>query len=69
MEHEFDPLTLAYHELRSSLGLVVMQARAVAGETGEPETRRRCEAIAALAEQLVRTSSVLLRSEELAGAP
>lgn len=67
MDEQFDPLTLAYHELRSALGVVVMQARAVADETAEPETQRRCDGIARVGEQLLRTAAVVLAAAGTSG--
>ena len=52
-----DPLTMAYHELRAPLALVVTAARSAAGEAQEGELRLRCEMIVRAAERMLRTAS------------
>lgn len=52
-----DPLTLAYHELRSPLGLLVTSARAIADDAPDPVIRARVTVMARAAERLLRTAS------------
>lgn len=52
-----DPLTLAYHELRSPLGLLVMSAHAIADDAPDPVIRARVAVMARAAERLLRTAS------------
>lgn len=59
-----DPITLAYHELRAPLGLIVMQARQAAEEADELSVRVRCEAIARGAERMLRTASAVFAVEQ-----
>ena len=51
-----DPVALAYHELRSPLGLVATAARAVADDCTDDATRVRCEMIVRAAERMLRTA-------------
>lgn len=52
-----DAMTMAYHELRSPLGLVLTAARVAAEEAAADEDlRRRCETIARAAERMLRTA-------------
>jgi len=50
-----DPLTLAYHELRSPLGLVATAARSVAEESRDDALRARCEVIVRTVDRMLRT--------------
>lgn len=52
-----DPVALAYHEIRSPLGLVAMAARAAADDCTDEATRARCEMIVRAAERMLRTAS------------
>lgn len=51
-----DPVALAYHELRSPLGLVATAARAAADDCTDEATRARCEMIVRAAERMLRTA-------------
>ena len=53
---EHDPLTLAYHELRSPLGLLATAAQALAEEAQDDDQRRRCEVIVRAATRMLRTT-------------
>jgi signal transduction histidine kinase len=55
-----DPVALAYHELRSPLGLMVTAANALALEVPDETVQVRCEAIVRAAERMLRTASQLL---------
>lgn len=55
-----DPLTLAYHELRSPLGLLATAARAAAETANDDDLRRRCETMARAAERMLRTTERVL---------
>ena len=68
MDRRSDPLTVAYHELRSPLGLIVMQARAAAAEATEPGVRARCESIVRAAERMLRTAAEIFAAEQAAGS-
>ena len=52
----FDPLTLAYHELRSPLGLVATAARSAAEESQDDTLRARCEVIVRTVDRMLRTA-------------
>lgn len=52
-----DPLTLAYHELRSPLGLLVTSAHAIADDAPDPAIRARVAVMARAAERMLRTAS------------
>jgi len=51
-----DPLTLAYHELRSPLGFVATALRSVAEDSLDEGLRHRCDAIVRTVERMLRTS-------------
>lgn len=51
-----DPLTLAYHELRSPLGLLATAVRSVAEDSGDDALRGRCELIVRTVERMLRTT-------------
>ena len=55
-----DPLTLAYHELRSPLGLVATAARSLVEESADESLRRRCEVILRSVERMLRTTGSVL---------
>jgi signal transduction histidine kinase len=52
----FDPLTLAYHELRSPLGLVATAARSAAEESQDDALRARWEVIVRTVDRMLRTA-------------
>jgi signal transduction histidine kinase len=52
----YDPLTLAYHELRSPLGLVATAIRSVAEDSSDDVLRHRCEMIVRTVERMLRTT-------------
>lgn len=62
-------LTVAYHELRSPLALVITAARAAAAEARELAVQRRCEAIVRAAERMLATAERLLQGEAAGGLP
>ena len=51
---------MAYHELRSCLGLVATAARSVAEENVDERIRRRCDAIERATQRLLRTTHNVL---------
>lgn len=55
-----DPLTLAYHELRSPLGLVATMARSVAEESEDGALRQQCQTILRTVERMLRTTGQVL---------
>lgn len=55
-----DPVTLAYHELRSPLGLIATVARSAADECADETTRRRWETVTRAAERSLRTADQVL---------
>jgi len=55
-----DPVTLAYHELRSPLGLIATVARSAADECVDETTRRRWEVVTRAAERTLRTADQVL---------
>lgn len=59
-----DLLALAYHELRSPLGLVATAARSAAAEANDADLQQRCEVIVRAAERLLRTASEVLTLTE-----
>lgn len=59
-----DPVTIAYHELRSPLGLVATAARSVAADCADEELRARCLSIVRAAERMLRTAGRLLEVAE-----
>lgn len=68
MDAHLDPIALAYHELRSPLGLVLMNARIAADEAHDTVVRARCEAIVRVAERLLRVAGQVLELERDAAA-
>jgi signal transduction histidine kinase len=58
-----DPVTLAYHELRSPLGLILTQARLAEENASEPDVRASCNAIARAAERMLRTATAIFALE------
>lgn len=61
-----DPVTLAYHELRSPLGLMVSAARSAAEDCTDEELRSRCLSILRTAERMLRTTGQMLAVAEAA---
>lgn len=61
-----DPVTLAYHELRSPLGLMVAAARSAADECTDDELRSRCLSILRTAERMLRTTGQMLAVAQVA---
>ena len=59
-----DPVTLAYHELRSPLGLVITAANALAVESDDEAVHRRSDAIARAAGRMLRTANLVLLMSE-----
>lgn len=59
-----DPVTIAYHELRSPLGLVATAARSVAADCEDEMLRSRCLSIVRAAERMLRTAGRLLEVAE-----
>lgn len=59
-----DPVTIAYHELRSPLGLVATAARSVADDCEDEALRSRCLSIVRAAERMLRTAGRLLEVAE-----
>lgn len=55
-----DPVTLAYHELRSPLALVATMARSAAAECPDEFIRDRCLGIVRAAERMLRTARYLM---------
>ncbi len=55
-----DPPVLAYHELRSPLGLIATAARAAAESATDELTRDRCETIVRVADRLLRIAAQVL---------
>lgn len=55
-----DPIAMAYHELRSPLGLMVTAAHALALEVEDEAVQIRCDAIVRAAERMLRTASQVL---------
>lgn len=63
-----DAMTMAYHELRSPLGLVLTAARVAAEQAaGDDDLRRRCETIVRAAERMLRTAQQVFELSELPG--
>lgn len=54
IERDIDPATLAYHEIRSPLGLIVTSARLAAEDATDAVVRERCAAIERTGERLLR---------------
>lgn len=52
-----DPVTLAYHELRSPLALMATMARSAAEDCSDEELRSRCLSMVQTAERMLRTAS------------
>ncbi len=61
----FDPVTLAYHELRAPLGLMLTAAQSAVEDCEDATVRSRCEVIARTAERMLRTTHELLRINHL----
>lgn len=61
-----DPVTLAYHELRGPLGLMVSAARSAAEECDDEVMRSRCMSILRTAERMLRTASQMMAVAETA---
>jgi two-component system sensor histidine kinase QseC len=61
VQAQFDPVTLAYHELRAPLGLMLTAAQSAVEECEDLTIRRRCEVIARTAERMLRTAQEMLR--------
>lgn len=57
----FDPVTIAYHELRAPLGLMLTAAQSAVEDCEDATVRSRCEVIARTAERMLRTTQELLR--------
>ena len=55
-----DPVTIAYHELRSPLALMATMARVAAADCRDEELRARCESIVNAAERMLRTAGHLM---------
>ena len=51
-----DPVTMAYHELRSPLALVATAAQSVASDCRDDDLRSRCLSIVRAAERMLRTA-------------
>lgn len=63
-----DPFTLAYHELRAPLGLVVTAARTLADDSVDDVLKRRCEVIARTAERMLRTTMQVFDLARVSGS-
>lgn len=63
----YDPLTLAYHELRSPLGLVATAARSVAEDSSDDALRARCEMIVRTVERMLRTTQQVFGAAQAGG--
>jgi signal transduction histidine kinase len=61
-----DPLTLAYHELRSPLGLIATAARAAAEDPDPEQARHYCKVISRTADMVLRTTEQVLSLAEAA---
>jgi signal transduction histidine kinase len=61
VQAQFDPVTLAYHELRAPLGLMLTAAQSAVEECEDAFVRKRCEVIARTAERMLRTAQEMLR--------
>ena len=55
-----DAVSMAVHEIRGPLGLVVMAARAAAEESADPAVRERCQAISDIADRMLRVTSQIV---------
>lgn len=55
-----DPVTLAYHELRSPLALMATMARSAAEDCDDDALRARCLSIVRTAERMLRTTGEVL---------
>jgi len=55
-----DPVTLAYHELRSPLALMATMARSAAEDCDDDALRARCLSIVRTAERMLRTAGEVL---------
>ena len=64
-----DPVALAYHEIRSPLGLVAMAARAAADDCTDEATRARCEMIVRAAERMLRTAGQVFQLNRATAGP
>lgn len=63
-----DPVTMAYHELRSPLALVATVARSAAEECEDELVRARCLSIVRAAERMIRTAGHLMDLAETSQA-
>jgi two-component system, chemotaxis family, sensor kinase Cph1 len=61
-----DPVTMAYHELRSPLALMATMARSAAEDCASEELRSRCLSIVRTAERMLRTASQVMEVAETA---
>lgn len=61
-----DPVTLAYHELRSPLALMATMARSAADDCDDDALRARCLSIVRTAERMLRTAGEVLDVAEVA---
>lgn len=57
----YDPATLAYHELRAPLGLMLTAAQSAAQECDDATVRSRCEVIVRTADRMLRVAQELFR--------
>lgn len=57
----YDPATLAYHELRAPLGLLLTAAQSAADECEDADIRSRCEVIVRTADRMLRVAQEMLR--------
>lgn len=62
-----DPFTLAYHELRSPLGLLATAARSVVEDSTEQAIRDRCAVIVRTVERMLRTTEQVFGVARVAG--
>jgi signal transduction histidine kinase len=61
-----DPVTMAYHELRAPLALMVTAARSAADDCGDDDLRARCLSIVRTAERMLRTAGEVMTVAECA---
>jgi signal transduction histidine kinase len=61
-----DPVTMAYHELRSPLALMATMARSAAENCADDELRLRCLSIVRTAERMLRTAGLVMDVAEAA---
>jgi signal transduction histidine kinase len=62
-----DPFTLAYHELRSPLGLLATAARSMVEDSTEQAIRDRCAVIVRTVERMLRTTEQVFGVARTAG--